>query len=162
MFGYGKNELRGRNINLVIPQPFAEHHDNYVKNYINTGVCALRRCFACHSPVSQLPAHPSCLVNLPITAARFSTCALCTHMHAHTFSHKMPLLTCTHPVTSSHTPYVIHPVAGKGVILDKNSEFVALHKERYVFAVLIHVTRVMGMGQDSIFMGTVQVRGYGP
>ncbi|KAJ9517438.1 hypothetical protein QJQ45_016806, partial [Haematococcus lacustris] len=36
MFGYAKNELRGRNVNLIIPPPFAEHHDQYIRNYIAT------------------------------------------------------------------------------------------------------------------------------
>jgi hypothetical protein len=31
------------------------------------------------------------------------------------------------------------------------------HKERYVFSVLVKVTRVMGMGQDSVFMGVLEV-----
>ncbi|KAJ9517556.1 hypothetical protein QJQ45_025104, partial [Haematococcus lacustris] len=90
MFGYAKNELRGRNVNLIIPPPFAEHHDQYIRNYIAT------------------------------------------------------------------EPGAALPPAGKSWILDKESEFVGLHKERYVFGVLIHISKVMGMGQDSIFMGVVE------
>mmetsp|Transcript_29309 Transcript_29309/g.64857 ORF Transcript_29309/g.64857 Transcript_29309/m.64857 type:complete len:2212 (+) Transcript_29309:218-6853(+) len=81
MFGYSKNELRGKNVKLLIPAPFSEHHDMYVRNYINTG---------------------------------------------------------------------------KESILNKSTEFVALHRERYVFAVLLTVVKISGIGEDSMFMGTVE------
>jgi hypothetical protein len=31
------------------------------------------------------------------------------------------------------------------------------HKEHHVFAVTVHVSKVMGMGMDSIFMGVLEV-----
>ncbi len=38
MFGYAsKAELVGKNINLIVPPPFSRNHNNYVRNYIQTG-----------------------------------------------------------------------------------------------------------------------------
>ena len=34
MFGYGKkNELRGKNVNVLIPPPFSEQHNGFVSYY---------------------------------------------------------------------------------------------------------------------------------
>ena len=35
LLGYSKGELRGRQLLLIIPPPFSEKHDLYIKNYIN-------------------------------------------------------------------------------------------------------------------------------
>ena len=37
MFGWNKAELRGKNVNIIIPPPLAEHHSAYVRNYIQSG-----------------------------------------------------------------------------------------------------------------------------
>ena len=37
MFGWNKAELRGKNINIIIPPPTNEHHAAYVRNYIQSG-----------------------------------------------------------------------------------------------------------------------------
>ena len=40
--------------------------------------------------------------------------------------------------------------------------FLALHKERYVFPIMLTVTKVSGIGEDSCFMGIIEVgRGSG-
>ncbi len=37
MFGYSSSELLGRNISMLMPQSYAQHHDQYLQNYLRTG-----------------------------------------------------------------------------------------------------------------------------
>lgn len=36
--GYSRKQLIGKNLNILLPQPFAKMHDSFVANYIRTGV----------------------------------------------------------------------------------------------------------------------------
>jgi PAS domain S-box-containing protein len=38
MFGYTKNELRGKNINMLIPSPVSQLHTGFIRNYVQSGV----------------------------------------------------------------------------------------------------------------------------
>ena len=39
LFGYGrKNELRGKNVNVLIPPPFSENHNGFVSNNQDTNI----------------------------------------------------------------------------------------------------------------------------
>jgi len=41
MFGYGRGELDGKNISVLMPQPFSGRHDSYLSNYLTTGVAKI-------------------------------------------------------------------------------------------------------------------------
>ncbi|EIJ41719.1 PAS domain S-box [Beggiatoa alba B18LD] len=38
IFEYKEAEILGKNINCLMPSPYAEQHDNYIKNYLKTGI----------------------------------------------------------------------------------------------------------------------------
>ncbi|WP_164887271.1 PAS domain S-box protein [Hahella sp. KA22] len=37
IFGYDAEEVIGRNVHMLMPSPFREHHDSYLTNYLQTG-----------------------------------------------------------------------------------------------------------------------------
>lgn len=38
MFGYSASEIRGQNVKILMPVPFRDEHDQYLQNYMETGV----------------------------------------------------------------------------------------------------------------------------
>ncbi|GFR50532.1 hypothetical protein Agub_g12802 [Astrephomene gubernaculifera] len=44
LLGYGKGELDGKNINTIMPPPFSQRHNKYVRHYIHTGRETLLNC----------------------------------------------------------------------------------------------------------------------
>lgn len=41
MFGYDKGELEGKNVSIMMPQPFSSRHNSYLNNYLVTGVAKI-------------------------------------------------------------------------------------------------------------------------
>ena len=37
IFGYARNELLGQNVSMLMPSPFREQHDDYLKRYLDSG-----------------------------------------------------------------------------------------------------------------------------
>ena len=38
LFGYSREEIVGSNVNAVVPEPVRSHHDQYISNYLKTGI----------------------------------------------------------------------------------------------------------------------------
>ncbi|RAU21051.1 histidine kinase [Paramagnetospirillum kuznetsovii] len=38
IFGYGATEVVGRNVNMLMPEPFARQHDGYIRSYLASGL----------------------------------------------------------------------------------------------------------------------------
>lgn len=37
MFGYKKGEVEGKNVSILMPQPFSNKHNTFLRNYTTTG-----------------------------------------------------------------------------------------------------------------------------
>ena len=46
-------------------------------------------------------------------------------------------------------------------MLDRITEFIAIRRDRSVFPMRLAVTHISGVGEDSIFMGVIEVWGVG-
>jgi hypothetical protein len=45
VFGYKKGELEGKNVSILMPNPFSQRHNSYLRNYVTTGkplLCGMR------------------------------------------------------------------------------------------------------------------------
>jgi len=64
VFGWTEEEFLGKNINMIMPANVAVHHDEYMKNYLNTGIKKMigtqREVTACRKDGSSFP----CLLDL--------------------------------------------------------------------------------------------------
>ncbi|HSD34191.1 MAG TPA: PAS domain S-box protein, partial [Alphaproteobacteria bacterium] len=38
LFGYAGADVRGRNVSMLMPSPYRERHDTYMRNYLTTGI----------------------------------------------------------------------------------------------------------------------------
>ncbi|GFR45040.1 hypothetical protein Agub_g6410 [Astrephomene gubernaculifera] len=61
------------------------------------------------------------------------------------------------PFSQRHSQYMSrYRTTGESHILDIVREVVALHKDRYVFPLMICVTKMSGTGSDSVFLGVIR------
>lgn len=37
MLGYKKSEMESKNISMIMPNPFSQRHNSYMRNYVTTG-----------------------------------------------------------------------------------------------------------------------------
>lgn len=60
MFGYGRGELDGKNVSVLMPQPFSSRHHSYISNYLTTGVAKVlntSRSVVALTKVGQIHSH---------------------------------------------------------------------------------------------------------
>ena len=59
MFGYSVREMIGQNVNMLMPKPFAEVHDEFIESYLQTGIKKIigigREVTARHKDGSPIP-----------------------------------------------------------------------------------------------------------
>ncbi|MDD9984581.1 MAG: PAS domain S-box protein, partial [Gammaproteobacteria bacterium] len=63
LFGYAAGEVLGRNVRMLMPSPYREHHDAYVRNYLKSGIARIigigREVTGCRKYGSTFPMHLS-------------------------------------------------------------------------------------------------------
>ncbi|GAB1262111.1 response regulator [Aurantivibrio plasticivorans] len=61
LFGYTEKEVVGKNVNMLMPKAFADEHDQYIQNYLNTGESQImgkgRELIASRRDGSEFPIH---------------------------------------------------------------------------------------------------------
>ena len=55
MFGYEVEELLEEKINMLIPSPYREQHDTYLRNYLRTGIAKVTSKKRLHVPCGWRP-----------------------------------------------------------------------------------------------------------
>lgn len=76
MFGYTANEIIGRNVSVLMPPPFRDEHDQYLHNYLDTGVAKIigigREAMAVRKDGTEFP------IDLAVTEVKFGNRRLFT------------------------------------------------------------------------------------
>lgn len=74
-FGYRKGELEGKNVSLLMPQPFSGQHNGYLRNYQTTGKAKILDSV---QPVGEVQHHAA----LQKCTAGIACCADFSYLHA--------------------------------------------------------------------------------
>lgn len=127
MFSYLKGELEGKNVSVLMPQPWSSRHDSFLQ---------VIRVQPTHFPVGRLCRH-LCTVPQPLTCKPANPRALLTFG------------ICLLPLQR----YV---ESGQPHILNKTRAVVALHKDRSMFPLSLCVARLSGVGSDTLFIGVMR------
>ncbi|KAJ9519309.1 hypothetical protein QJQ45_023112 [Haematococcus lacustris] len=151
MFGYTKSEIKGKNINCIIPPPFSENHNSFVRNYVTSGKCLHPTAAApdldLHHFTLRRPHAVWYEQGLHVTCSSLGSCTINntgTTSH-HASACKVCMWCCV--AMCMACGLVLPLVTGKETLIGKHNEFVALHKERHVFGVTLHVTKISGIGE---------------
>jgi len=63
IFGYRRDEMAGKNVSMLMPSPYRDEHDGYLRKYIETGVAGIigkgREVMALRKSGEQFPIHLS-------------------------------------------------------------------------------------------------------
>jgi len=153
---YKKGELNGKNVSMIMPAPFSQRHNSYLRNYVNTGKGKILDTNREVSGVCMSHAAHSVLQSwwgaLDLSFAR----DLCDCLDAKA---QVALHRC--PVATLHVG--LEPGTRHELLTELSCftcpQVVALHKDRYVFPVTLKVTQIMGTGVDATFMGVMKVSG---
>jgi len=79
IFGYSPNELIGKNVSVLMPSPYREEHDGYLRRYIRTGEARIigigREVIAQRKDGRRIPVHLS-ISEVPLKRGRLFTAVI--------------------------------------------------------------------------------------
>lgn len=68
IFGYARGELDGKNVSILMPQPFSSKHDGFLHNYLSTGQAKILNSNRDVVALKKVRGHVCCQLDLPARA----------------------------------------------------------------------------------------------
>lgn len=128
LFGYRQGELEGKNVSMLMPQPFAGRHNGYLHNYQTTG-------------------------KAQILGSQREVRATGGWPHAHAGMQGMHGSSQPGARLPRSVAAADRAPACCGA---RRAQVVGLHKERHVFPLSLVVSKVSGSGAEAIFMALLK------